>query len=96
MAGVAPPAILLKPALGQVRPTWAPRPLGLGSENAAHRIAVEWDGPDGLDCTLLMRGLPARWRPLPAMAIEPYGSAGTDRTSSDLRKPVAHRVGWHP
>jgi hypothetical protein len=34
--------------LGNVRPAWAPKPLGLRSENAAHRIAVEWDGPDGL------------------------------------------------
>ncbi|MFJ9342138.1 DUF2071 domain-containing protein [Streptomyces sp. NPDC101733] len=35
--------------LGGVRPTWAPEPLGLRSENAAHRIAVEWDGPDGVE-----------------------------------------------
>ncbi|MET9463968.1 DUF2071 domain-containing protein [Streptomyces sp. NPDC006544] len=35
--------------LGNVRPAWAPEPLGLRSENAAHRIAVEWDGPDGLE-----------------------------------------------
>ncbi|MFF3115503.1 DUF2071 domain-containing protein [Kitasatospora sp. NPDC057904] len=35
--------------LGEVRPAWAPRALGLRSENAAHRIAVEWDGPDGVE-----------------------------------------------
>ncbi|MEV5803552.1 DUF2071 domain-containing protein [Streptomyces collinus] len=35
--------------LGDVRPVWAPRALGLRSENAAHRIAVEWDGPDGVE-----------------------------------------------
>ncbi|MER5967321.1 DUF2071 domain-containing protein [Streptomyces sp. NPDC002057] len=35
--------------LGGVRPVWAPRALGLRSENAAHRIAVEWDGPDGVE-----------------------------------------------
>ncbi|MFD0273675.1 DUF2071 domain-containing protein [Kitasatospora sp. NPDC127111] len=35
--------------LGAVRPAWAPRALGLRSENAAHRIAVEWDGPDGVE-----------------------------------------------
>jgi len=35
--------------LGHVRPTWAPKALGLRSENAAHRIAVEWDGPDGVE-----------------------------------------------
>jgi hypothetical protein len=30
-----------------MRPTGLPHWVGLGSENAAHRIAVEWDGPDG-------------------------------------------------
>lgn len=34
--------------LGDVRPAWAPKSFGLRSENAAHRIAVEWDGPDGV------------------------------------------------
>jgi len=29
--------------LGAVRPRWAPKFLGVRSENAAHRIAVEWD-----------------------------------------------------
>jgi len=33
--------------LKQLRPRWLPIPLGLGSENAAHRIAVEWDGAEG-------------------------------------------------
>jgi hypothetical protein len=33
--------------LRQVRPRPLPALVGLGSENAAHRIAVEWDGPDG-------------------------------------------------
>jgi hypothetical protein len=35
--------------LGSTRPTRAPGSVGLRSENAAHRIAVEWDGPDGLE-----------------------------------------------
>ncbi|MEU5825467.1 MULTISPECIES: DUF2071 domain-containing protein [Streptomyces] len=35
--------------LGSVRPAWAPEAFGLRSENAAHRIAVEWDGPDGVE-----------------------------------------------
>ncbi|MEV7617120.1 DUF2071 domain-containing protein [Streptomyces sp. NPDC089799] len=35
--------------LGRVRPAWAPKAFGLRSENAAHRIAVEWDGPDGVE-----------------------------------------------
>ena len=29
--------------LKQVRPAWLPIPAGIGSENAAHRFAVEWD-----------------------------------------------------
>ncbi|MEU6930959.1 DUF2071 domain-containing protein [Streptomyces sp. NPDC046374] len=35
--------------LGSVRPAWAPAAVGLRSENAAHRIAVEWDGADGVE-----------------------------------------------
>jgi Uncharacterized conserved protein (COG2071) len=31
-----------------VRPRWVPSQLGLSSENAAHRIAVEWDTPAGM------------------------------------------------
>jgi hypothetical protein len=34
--------------LGQLRPRRGPRLLGLRSENAAHRIAVEWDTPEGI------------------------------------------------
>lgn len=34
--------------LGGVRPRFVPGPFGLRSENAAHRIAVEWDTPDGV------------------------------------------------
>ena len=34
--------------LGQLRPRGFPRRLGLSSENAAHRIAVEWDGGGGV------------------------------------------------
>lgn len=33
--------------LGGVRPDGLPAALGLTSENAAHRVAVEWDTPDG-------------------------------------------------
>ncbi len=33
--------------LGRVRPARLPGWVGLRSENAAHRIAVEWDGPQG-------------------------------------------------
>jgi hypothetical protein len=29
--------------LKQIRPAWLPMPAGIGSENAAHRFAVEWD-----------------------------------------------------
>jgi len=33
--------------LGQVRPGGVPARAGLRSENAAHRVAARWDGPDG-------------------------------------------------
>ncbi|MCR1786607.1 DUF2071 domain-containing protein [Nocardioides carbamazepini] len=33
--------------LGQIRPMHTPRWIGLGSENAAHRIAVEWETDHG-------------------------------------------------
>ena len=33
--------------LARVRPTWVPGGFGLRSENAAHRVAVEWDRADG-------------------------------------------------
>jgi hypothetical protein len=36
--------------LGHVRPVGLPRVLGRSSENAAHRVAVEWDTPDGPAC----------------------------------------------
>lgn len=36
--------------LGALRLAGVPSSLGLTSENAAHRIAVEWDTPDGPGC----------------------------------------------
>lgn len=33
--------------LGHLRPVGVPARIGLTSENAAHRVAVEWAGPDG-------------------------------------------------
>jgi Uncharacterized conserved protein (COG2071) len=33
--------------LGRLRPPGLPAAVGVRSENAAHRFAVEWDGPDG-------------------------------------------------
>ena len=35
--------------LESIRPSWADRRWGLRSENAAHRIAVEWDGREGVE-----------------------------------------------
>lgn len=34
--------------LAHVRPAWVSARMGWGGENAAHRIAVEWDTPDGV------------------------------------------------
>ena len=33
--------------LEEIRPPWLPRFCGISSENAAHRIAVDWDDPSG-------------------------------------------------
>src|SRR5262249_50739749 len=33
--------------LRHIRPRGLPAFVGIGSENAAHRIAIEWDEPDG-------------------------------------------------
>lgn len=33
--------------LEEIRPEWMPGNLGLSSENAAHRIAVEWEDEGG-------------------------------------------------
>lgn len=33
--------------LEEVRPNWIPRFCGISSENAAHRIAVQWEEPSG-------------------------------------------------
>jgi len=33
--------------LGRLRPSWVPGWAGMRTENAAHRIAVEWDGAGG-------------------------------------------------
>ncbi|KQR39486.1 DUF2071 domain-containing protein [Microbacterium sp. Leaf159] len=35
--------------LESIRPSWVDRQWGLRSENAAHRIAVEWDAPEGVE-----------------------------------------------
>jgi hypothetical protein len=36
--------------LGRPRPSRVPGWAGMRTENAAHRIAVEWDGPEGRQC----------------------------------------------
>ncbi len=33
--------------LGQLRPSWVPSWAGMRNENAAHRVAIEWDGMGG-------------------------------------------------
>jgi hypothetical protein len=36
--------------MGHIRPAGLPASVGVTTENAAHRIAVEWDGPTGTEC----------------------------------------------
>ena len=33
--------------MGSIRPSGLPAVMGVTSENAAHRVAVEWDTPEG-------------------------------------------------
>lgn len=47
VAGAAVAGICLI-RLGNLRPVGVPHSLGLTTENAAHRVAVEWDGARGL------------------------------------------------
>ena len=35
--------------LGHIRPAWLPALVGVTTENAAHRIGVEWDGAEGIE-----------------------------------------------
>jgi len=46
--------------LGHLRPKGWPRQVGLRSENAAHRIAVEWDDPQSRDGTATGVYIPRR------------------------------------
>ncbi|MGH9212449.1 MAG: DUF2071 domain-containing protein [Acidimicrobiales bacterium] len=46
--------------LGHLRPNGWPRQVGLRSENAAHRIAVEWDDPQSRDGTATGVYIPRR------------------------------------
>ncbi|MEA2685127.1 MAG: hypothetical protein QOE93_322 [Actinomycetota bacterium] len=41
--------------LGRVRPAGLPSACGVTSENAAHRVAVEWDTPDGVATGVYIR-----------------------------------------
>lgn len=51
--------------LESIRPKWMPRRWGLRSENAAHRIAVEWDGPDGVERGVFIIGRhSSAWHPV--------------------------------
>src|SRR5216683_826458 len=34
--------------LERIRPSFVPLPFGVASENAAHRIAVKWEAPEGI------------------------------------------------
>ena len=56
--------------LKQIRPRGLPATLGVSSENAAHRIAVEWNAEDG---ALQMRNVEHEWRALGTMRNDDRG-----------------------
>jgi hypothetical protein len=50
--------------LDHLRPRGWPRWCGVASDNAAHRIAVEWDGPGGVDVgVFVLRRDTSEWLP---------------------------------
>lgn len=53
--------------LAQLRPAGLPAGLGMRSDNAAHRIAVEWDGPSGVEVGVYVLRRDSAQR-LPALA----------------------------
>ncbi len=85
--------------IGQVRPTWAPEAFGLRSENAAHRIAVEWDGPGGVESGVYIprRDTASRLNAWVGGRIFPgeYGRAdfAVDETPDQVRVAFATRDG---
>lgn len=51
--------------LESIRPTWIRRRIGLRSENAAHRIAVEWDGESGVETgVFIVERHSSAWHPV--------------------------------
>lgn len=51
--------------LESIRPKWMPGRWGLRSENAAHRIAVEWEAPDGVERGVFIVGRhSSAWHPV--------------------------------
>lgn len=59
--------------LAHIRPRWLPRFMGIASENAAHRIAIEWDSPDGVREGVFIprRDTSSRWNSLAGGRIFP-------------------------
>jgi hypothetical protein len=95
--------------LGQVRPAGFPPALGITTENAAHRMAVEWDTPEGpvtgvyiprrhssSRLTVLVggRAFPGRHDLACFHVSEGDGSYAVEMSSSDLAvRMAAHRAG---
>ncbi|MFK0172164.1 DUF2071 domain-containing protein [Streptomyces sp. NPDC090306] len=83
--------------LGHARPAGAPAAFGLRSENVAHRVAVEWDGPDGVERGVYIprRDTDSRLNALAGGRLFPgeHGRAAFDvhETAGELRVGFATR-----
>jgi hypothetical protein len=81
--------------LKQIRPQFMPLPMGLSSENAAHRIAVEWDA-DGKCCEgvyIARRDTSSRFNALAGGRLFPgeHHHAKFDVHESDDRVSISSR-----
>ncbi|GAA3376512.1 DUF2071 domain-containing protein [Streptomyces sannanensis] len=82
--------------LGDTRPRWAPGGTGLRSENAAHRISVEWDGPEGIETGVYIprRDSGSRLNVLAGGRVFPgrHGAAVFDVRESPREVRIAYRT----
>jgi Uncharacterized conserved protein (COG2071) len=88
--------------LKHVRPRGLPSFVGVASENAAHRIAVQWDdrgdralfppGSAEFDCGLLMRGIDHEWHGRESLCAEAVAGAIEDQYRAC--RPSTPAAGW--
>ena len=85
--------------LGEMRPRRFPRWIGLQSENAAHRIAVEWDTPTGTRSGVYIPRRDSNSRVNIALGGRTYpgehhmAEVEVEETDQQVRVALPHRTG---